>query len=494
MQPAAPAAIVPAPTSVVPSGSTFTITEKTSIVTQGAADAVRIAEYLATILRRSTGYPIPLRTVSEGADPTGAIRLVAHGADTGDEGYRLEITADSIELGAHKPAGLFHGVQTLRQLLPPQIESATAARVPWVIPGGVVTDNPRFAWRGAMLDVARHFFSVGDVKRYLDNMALYKLNVLHLHLSDDQGWRIAIKSWPNLTEIGARSEVGGGKGGFYTEAEYAEIVAYAASRYVTIVPEIDMPGHTNAALSSYPELNCDGKAPEPYTGIKVGFSSLCVGAEATWRFVDDVVAQLAAATPGEYLHIGGDEVETLTDEEYTAFIERAQGIVVKHGKKVIGWGEIGKAKLAPTTVVQHWNTGASDDAIRAAVRGGSRVLMSPASKVYLDMKYDEDTELGLKWAGLIDVRDAWDWDPAKFVTGVEEQHLIGIEAPIWSETLTTIEEVESQAFPRLAAVAEVGWSAAEGRDWEDFRSRLAAQGRRWDVLGLKFYRSPQIDW
>lgn len=484
--------VVPRPTTVRSRTVVFTITAQTALVTADAPDeAGEIAEYLATLLRRSTGYSIP---VVPGGTVKGNIVLGMGGADPGDESYLLDVGADAVHLTAPGPAGLFRGVQTLRQMLPPQIESTTTADVAWTISGGVIEDRPRFAWRGAMLDVARHFFSVTDVKRYLDDLALYKINVLHLHLSDDQGWRIAIAKWPRLTEFGALSEVGGGQGGFYSEADYAEIVDYAAKRYITIVPEIDMPGHTNAALSSYAELNCSGTAPNAYTGIEVGFSSLCVDAEATWKFVDDVVGQLAASTPGEYLHIGGDEVEKLTAEEYATFIERVEGIVSKHGKKTVGWGEIGKARISSSTVVQHWNTGASDDVVNDAIARGAKVLMSPASRAYLDMKYDEDTELGLKWAGLIEVKDAWDWDPATFVAGVSQDEIAGVEAPIWTETLQTIEDVELLAFPRLPALAEVGWSATQGRDWEDFRVRLAAQGRRWDVLGLRFYRSPQIDW
>lgn len=487
-----PAAVVPALKNVVPSDATFAITAQTAIVTATAADDTRrIAEYLAALLRPSTGFPMPV--IVEG-HASGNIVLRSTGGLAGDEGYVLEVTADSVSLGAHEPAGLFHGVQTLRQLLPPQVESEVLQAGPWTLPGGRIEDSPRFPWRGAMLDVSRHFFDVNAVKRYIDDIALYKMNVLHLHLSDDQGWRVAIEKWPRLGEVGGRSQVGGGPGGFYTKADYAEIVAYAAHRYITVVPEIDMPGHTNAALSSYAELNCKGKAPKPYTGTEVGFSSLCVTAAATWAFIRDVVAELAAMTPGPYIHIGGDEVERLSAAEYAGFVARVEDVVAKNGKQVVGWAEIGKATILPTTVVQYWNTRASDKIVREAVARGARVLMSPASKTYLDMKYDERTELGLTWAGLIEVQDSWDWDPATLMNGVAADHIVGVEAPIWSETLKSIEDVETMAFPRLPAIAEVGWSAAEGRDWADFRTRLAAQAPRWKAMGLRYYPSPQIDW
>ena len=236
-----------------------------------------------------------------------------------------------------------------------------------------------------MLDVARHFFGVDDVKRYMDLMALYKLNRLHLHLSDDQGWRIEIKSWPNLAIEGGKSEVGGGPGGYYTQQDYTALVDYGRERHITIVPEIDMPGHTNAALASYPDLNCDGIARQRYTGIEVGFSSLCVDKDITYKFIDDVVREIAALTPGAYFHIGGDEVKTLTAAQYVAFVERVQAIVQAHGKETIGWDEIAPAHLLPTTIVQHWRP---DGAPSQAVAKGARVVMSVANRAYLDMQYD----------------------------------------------------------------------------------------------------------
>lgn len=485
-------AVVPEPTSVRPSGPGFALSEQTAIVTSGSsAGATRVAHYFAGLLRRSTGFAIPI--VADRA-ASGNIVLDSDDSVPDDEGYGLQVTADSVHLTARAACGLFRGVQTLRQLLPPHIESDAVLAGPWTIPGVRIEDSPRFSWRGAMLDVTRHFFDVAAVQRYIDDIALYKINILHLHLSDDQGWRIEIAAWPRLAEFGGRSEVGGGAGGFYSKQDYAQIVAYADERYITVVPEIDMPGHTNAALSAYPELNCSGAAPAPYCGTEVGFSSLCVTAEATWAFVAGVIAELAVMTPGPFIHIGGDEVRTLSAPEYAGFVERVEGVVTANGKRSIGWGEIGKAAIASTTVLQHWNTTGSDDVVHEAAARGAHIVMSPASRTYLDLKYDEDTELGLTWAGLVEVRDAWDWDPATFVPGLAADAIIGVEAPIFTETMESIEDVESMAFPRLPALAEVGWSAVEGRNWDDFRRRLAAQAPRWDALGLRYYRSPQIDW
>jgi hexosaminidase len=357
-----------------------------------------------------------------------------------------------------------------------------------------VVDHPRFAWRGAMLDVSRHFLRVEDVKRYMDLMALHKLNRLHLHLSDDQGWRIEIRSWPALATHGGSTEVGGGPGGYYTQAQYSDLVAYARERFIVVVPEIDMPGHTNAALASYPELNCDGVAPPLYTGIQVGFSTLCVDREITYRFVDDVVREISALTPGPYFHIGGDEVEKLTAEEYRRFIERVQGIVASHGKRMIGWDEIAPVELRPTSIIQYWRPGSSRPEIAEAVARGARVILSPADRVYLDMKYDTSTVLGLAWAGHTSVRHAYEWEPGTILEGVPESAVLGIEAPLWSETLGTIRDFEYMAFPRLAAVAEAAWSPAAARSWSDFRTRLGAQAARWSALGINYHRAPDVPW
>ena len=402
------------------------------------------------------------------------------------EGYRLEVDDAGIRIESADGAGAFYARQTLAQL-------TTDGRVPFVS----VTDHPRFAYRGAMLDVARHFFAVADVKRYIDDIALLKLNHLHLHLTDDQGWRIQIDSWPKLTEIGASTQVGGGGGGFYTQADYAEIVAYAAERFVTIVPEIDMPGHTNAAISAYPAL---GTAPaEPYEGIEVGFSSFAIRSEATYAFIDDVVRQLAAITPGPYLHLGGDESLATTDDDFLYFIERATGIAAQYGKTIIGWHEMGRSDALPAgTVGQYWNFTTPEEnhaePTLAFVAQGGSVNMSPANVAYLDMQYPETGEFGLLWAqGPTSVKEAYEWDPAEVIDGVGDEQLLGVEAPVWAETLTRIDEVEFMAFPRIAAIAEKAWSPAGG-SYSDFEPRLVAFGSFLDAQGVNFYRTAEVSW
>jgi hexosaminidase len=489
-------AVIPLPQSIdLSPGSTFVVTAQTVIIVPPGDDRVlAIGQFLSHWIGLAAA-PAPPRVEAAGQTmPGGSIVLALGAAAAGDEGYDLSITSERVTIAANQPAGLFYGVQTLRQLLPPFVEfgGVRPDRSRAVMaPAGRIVDRPRFAWRGAMLDVARHFFTVDDVKRYLDLMALYKLNRLHLHLADDQGWRIDIASWPNLARHGGSTQVGGGPGGYYTQAQYADLVAYAASRFITIVPEIDMPGHTNAALASYPELNCSGTATELYTGTDVGFSALCVDSDVTYRFIDDVVREIAAITPGAYVHVGGDEVKTLAPAQYTAFIARVQKIVVAHGKQMIGWDEIAAADLGATAIVQHWRPKESP---AAAVARGATVILSPANRVYVDMKYDAQTAIGLTWAGVIEVRDAYDWDPATMFAGVPESSIIGIEAALWSETVTNMREVELLAFPRLAESAEVAWSPANRRAWDEFKGRLAAQAPRWTALGVNFYRSPQVDW
>ncbi len=491
--------VVPVPVSVAPATSTtYTLPLDAGIFTHaGSAAAREVGTYLAGILRPSTGFALPVSDASS-TTPTSGISLLLSGADpsVGSQGYQLDVTASTVVIRAQTDTGLFAGVQTLRQLLPPEVESAVVRPGPWVVPGGRIIDHPRFAYRGTMLDVARHFHPVSTIKRHLDRIALYKINYLHLHLSDDQGWRIVIDSWPRLATIGGSTQVGGGAGGFYTKAEYQEIVAYAAQRHITIVPEIDMPGHTNAALASYAELNCSGVAPPLYTGTDVGFSTLCTSKEVVYTFVSNVLSELAALTPGPYLHVGGDEANVLTGAQYATFINRVQPMVPALGKAVMGWHQIGASAVnhSANRVVQYWGLTTSDSLVSNAVSQGARVVMSPANKAYLDMKYNSQTQLGLSWAGFIEVQTAYGWDPGAYLSGVPSSAILGVEAPLWTETIVTEDNIEFMAFPRLPAIAELGWSPWSTHNWDTFKLRLGAQGPRWTVMGIDFYRSPQVPW
>jgi hexosaminidase len=484
--------VVPAPASVTPGGPPYRITHDTHIRVDDSREARGIGAYLAELLRPSTGYRLPVTTHGRGG-----IQLRLAKGPFGAEGYRLDSGAKGVTITAAQPAGLFHGVQTLRQLLPAAVEKDTVQRGPWLVAGGTIRDTPRYGWRGAMLDVSRHFFTVDQLKRSIDQLALYKINKLHLHLSDDQGWRIEIKGWPRLTRYGGTSEVGNGPGGYYTQAQYSSIVRYAAKHFITVIPEVDTPSHTNAALASYAQLNCDGVAPPLYTGIEVGFSSLCIDKPVTYRFLDDVIGQLARLTPGPYLHIGGDEAHSTSRADYIRFVEKVEPIVRRHGKLMMGWAETSAAQLSGTGLAEYWNPASGTDpgtetATDAAAQG-VKLVMAPASKTYLDMKYDELTPMGQDWAGLVEVSDSYDWDPVTYVSGIKESDVAGVEAPVWTETLKDLSDVEYMAFPRLPGVAEKGWSTAN-HSWAEYRTRLATQSARWEVMGVNYYCSPQVDW
>jgi hexosaminidase len=487
-------AVIPRPASVEADGGIFNLTNLAAIYVDPETDETKaIGQYLADKINPSTGYNIQVRAAS-GVPGKGNILLSLSGADpsVGEEGYEMVITPELVKVTANQPAGLFYGIQTLRQLFPPAIDSSSVQPGPWNLGTGKIRDYPRYAWRGTMLDVARHFFSVRDVTQYIDLLAYYKINRLHLHLTDDQGWRIQIKSWPNLTLYGGSLEVGGTPGGYYSQDDYAYITAYAKSRYITIVPEIEMPGHINSALASYAELNCDGIAQNLYTDIAVGFSSLCLSKDISYTFVENVIAEVAAITPGPYFHIGADEASATSQPDYLDFIHRVQAIINDNGKQMIGWEEISQSPLQPSTIIQHWNP--NDGFARQSIVQGVKVIMSPANRAYMDMKYTASTSLGLDWAGDINVEKAYSWDPATLVNGVTDEYILGVEAPLWSETLKSLDDLEYMAFPRILGFAEMGWTPQSLRNWYEYRLRLGAQGPRMEALGINFYNTPEIDW
>ncbi|MCM5664426.1 beta-N-acetylhexosaminidase [Galbibacter mesophilus] len=476
--------IIPVPKSVISSEDGFSFSENSAVLYNDESLEFSV-EFFKNEVRNNTGLAISSEINSDTASEGIHFQLID--AIKG-EAYRLTIKKERILLEAGTSEGIFRGVQTLLQLIPKKKQD-TSILNSWSLPALIINDFPEYAYRGSMLDVSRHFFTVEQVKKYIDYLAAYKFNYFHIHLTDDQGWRIEIKSWPKLTEIGARTEVDGGEGGFYTQEDYREIVKYARERFITVVPEIDMPGHTNAALTSYPELNCDGKAPELYTGTKVGFSSFCIEKEVTYTFVEDVIRELAAITPGPYIHIGGDESLSTEEEDYISFIARVQDIVYENGKTPIGWDEIQHAPLKSETLVQFW--GKEKNAIEA-VKKGAKLIMSPSTKAYMDMKYDSLTKLGLNWAGYIDVETGYNWNPDEILTGVTRKDILGVEAPLWTETIEDMAAIEYMVFPRLMGYAEIGWSAKKDRNWEAYKKRLKKHLEILDVRGVNFYNSEEV--
>ncbi|GAA1945378.1 beta-N-acetylhexosaminidase [Microbacterium deminutum] len=499
--------VVPAPSSIVAAdGAAFALDADTPI--QGARDA---AAALTAVVHARTGLALSPSTGS--ATGRGIELSVTPGGAA--ESYRIEADAASVVVTGADAAGLFYGVQTLSQLIARKGDG-------WSVPAVVIEDAPRFAYRGVMLDVARHFHPVETVKAYIDRAAGLKFNALHLHLSDDQGWRIQLDSRPKLTELASGTAVGGDPGGFYTKADYREIVEYAASRHMIVVPEIDMPGHTHAVGVAYPELaeapvltdqmteQARGEgiaapvAGAPYEGTVVGFSSLKIHDEATYDFISDVFGELAGMTPGPYLHLGGDESLGTDPHDFAEFVARASSIIADLGKTPIAWHEAGDAPgLADTTIGQYWGfvtpTGGMDVTAKGFVDNGAQLILSPADAVYLDMKYSADAPLGLTWAnGPTSVERAYSWEPSDVISGIDDSDILGVEAPMWSETIRTLDDIDEMAFPRIAAAAEAAWSPATGRsdlrNWQSFRQRVGDLGPLWKSLGIHFHASEEIPW
>lgn len=487
------AALIPKPTKTIPTFSAFALDENTAIYTGPSTDLHKVGMFLSEKIKLKTGLDIPVNSAEESlVDRIIYINKTDSIGVKNQEAYELYIARDSIVLNATSGEGAFRGIQTLRQLIPDRSNDTLNEQRIWPIPSGKIEDGPNFEYRGTMLDVARHFFSVADIKKYIDALAYYKINTLHLHLTDDQGWRIAIAAWPKLTAVGGQSEVGGGKGGFYTKEDYESIVKFAAQHYITIIPEVDMPGHTNAASLSYPFLHAGGKADTPRvrTDMKVGYSSLHTRKDTVYHFIDDVIGELTVLTPGPYFHIGGDESHVTRKKDYIDFVERVEALVRKHGKQMIGWDEIATAAIDSSTVTQYWRTKKN---AQTAVEKNMKVILSPANKCYLDMKYDSLSKHGLDWAGTIPIDTAYTWDPETY-SGIPKDHILGIEAPLWSETIATLDELEYLAFPRIIGYAELGWSIPENRSWEMYRQRLRKQQPFLERMEIDFYRSPLIDW
>ncbi|TYP97555.1 hexosaminidase [Tenacibaculum adriaticum] len=483
---------IPKPLKVISTNSGFALDKHTAIYTsKNNTEFEEVGRFLANKIKAKTDLDLKVN-IDEILDKETVIYInQSNGINHNKrEAYQLYITQDSIILNSNTTEGAFRGIQTLQQIIPETSNDTLSSTKIWVVPTGKIIDSPQFEYRGAMLDVARHFFNVEDVKKYIDILAYYKYNALHLHLTDDQGWRIEIKSWPKLTEIGGSTEVGGGSGGFYTQKEYSEIVNYAAIHHIIIVPEIDMPGHTNAASVSYPFLNGNGKTPKLYKGMKVGFSTFNTHKDTVYAFIDDVVREISALSPGPYFHIGGDESHVTKKKDYIYFITKVEKIVQKYGKRIIGWDEIATANIDSTSISQFWS---SKKNAEKAINKNMKIIMSPAKKAYLDMKYDSLSKHGLHWAGYIPVDTAYIWTPESY-DGIPIKNILGIEAPLWSETISNIDELEYLAFPRAIGYSELGWTTQENRDWENYRLRLAKQSSFLNRMNVNYYPSILIDW
>ncbi len=406
----------------------------------------------------------------------------------GEEGYILNIGSEGVTLKGATDAGLFYAVQTLRQFFPPEVEQQQLNNENFSLRYVSIEDKPEYSWRGTMVDVARSFFGLDYLKRHVDRMALYKMNRLHLHLTDDQGWRIEIKSKPKLTEVASKGSVENGRSGYLTQEEYKELQDYALERNIIIIPEIDMPGHIYSALLAYPELNCPENAnihpkkalpPDLFTGHDVGWSRFCLENPETYDFVSEIVGELASITKGPWIHMGGDEIE---DPLYTEFVEKADSIVHHYDKISIGWEEVTQTKVSPDFISQEWN-GKTESVMKDV-----KVIESICSNFYLDHGNTADQENTATWCTQgITIEEVYSFSTSN-------PHVIGVEAPVWSEQVWTDEAMDDRFWPRAAAVAEIGWTASEKREISDFKNRLAKHGPRLGEMGIHFFNSPGIQW
>jgi hexosaminidase len=503
-QPPAPA-IIPQPMAIETRPGAFALGDSTAILVSGKDSEVGVvAEYLAMQLRESTGLSLAVKEAGAGqAALQSAITLsIATDASLGDEGYELAVESSGVSLKAAKACGLFRGTQTVRQLLSGGGAAGNASG-PWPLSAVRIIDRPRYPWRGMLLDCGRHFMTKDFVKRYIDLLAYHKMNVLHWHLTDDQGWRIEIKKYPKLTEIGAWRGKGKERyGGFYTQEDVREIVAYAKSRYVTIVPEIEMPGHSLAALASHPELSCTGGPFSVGTQWGVFDDVYCAGSDSTFEFLQEVLSEVIALFPSEYIHIGGDEcpkvrwekcprcqarlkAEGLKDERelQSYFIHRIEKFLNDKGRRLIGWDEILEGGLAPNATVQSWR--GMDGAVTAA-KSGHGVIASPTSHCYLDYA-QEEAPGEMLIMGFLPIETVYSFEPTPAgLTPEQALHVLGAEGNIWTEHAPQA-RVDHQVFPRLCALAEVTWSPKAARKWDDFDRRMRVHYRRLDAMGVTYF-------
>ncbi|PCH74806.1 MAG: beta-N-acetylhexosaminidase [Flavobacteriaceae bacterium] len=494
--------------------------DKQTTICQLDLEAKEAVSLLSRKFKLASGMDLTVRIQEE--NPTNTIVFIS---DTSlvKEGYVLEISAENIRIKAHSKQGFLYGVQSVLQLLPVQIESSELVKnVDWIVPNIVIKDQPRFQWRGLMLDVSRHFFKVDEVKEVIDGLSKLKMNVLHLHLVDNQGWRIAIKKYPKLTSVGAfriesenkqLREINGKEegytqtqGGFYSQEDIREIVAYATLKGIEVIPEIELPAHVASSVAAYPSLSCGIYSDEEPDANWENPGMYCVGKESTFEFLENVLLEILPLFPSKYVHIGGDEAGKGTwkkckecqqrikneglsgeDELQSYVIKRMEKFLSSKGKKLMGWDEILEGGLAKDATVMSWR---GVEGGWEAAKHGNDVVMTPGSHCYFDHYQGPKSEEPLAWGGFTTLSKVYEFDP--IVAGMspkEQAHVLGGQANLWTEYIPTVSHMEYMLYPRLAAMSETLWSPKASRDWDDFSQRLMPLLNRYEFLGINYAKS-----
>ena len=503
--------IIPTPVSLEQAEGNFSLSKNMKIAAS-TPEAKTVAEYFAGQMNLATGYDIKV-----GDDAIGGMELIIDEAlGVNDEGYMLDVTPHSDVVKAKTAQGLFYGMQSFMQLLPAEIQSQVEVDgIAWTAPAVSIKDEPRFEYRGIMLDPCRHFIPVENIKKHLDVLALFKINRMHWHLTDDQGWRIEIKKYPKLTEVGSKRIDGEGTeyGGFYTQEQIKDIVKYASDRFITIIPEIELPGHELAAISAYPELSCKGEPTTPRIIWGVEDIVLCAGKDATFEFFQDVLDEVASLFPGEYIHIGGDECPKLSwkecplcqkrineeglnsDRNHSAeerlqsyFIQRIEKYLAeKHDRKIIGWDEILEGGLAPSATVMSWR--GEQGGIAAASLGHDAIMTPSSDGMYIDQFQGDPKIEPVAIGGYDPLSRVYAYNPVPdtlAATG-KAKFIKGVQTNLWSEYMYCPDLVEYRAYPRVLALAEIGWTSLSRKDYKDFERRLNNALVRLDELNINYH-------
>jgi hexosaminidase len=511
--------IIPQPLSIKTLAGKFTLTNATKIYADGGStELMKIGEMLSAQLKNQTGRSLRVIGTQASSLKNVIVLTLKNAIDTlGDEGYTLSVNPDKIVIKANNPKGIFYGMQTLLQLVPPKSSAANIA-----IPAVNILDKPRFGWRGLMLDVGRYFYPVDFLKKFIDYMAMHKMNTFHWHLTEDHGWRIEIKKYPRLTEVGAWREGTqfdrfvknidkNPHGGYYTQDQIREVVAYAKDRFITIVPEIEMPGHSLAALVAYPELSCTGGPFKMPVAWGIQKDVYCAGNEQTYKFLEDVLSEIADLFPSPIIHIGGDEcpkdrwkecpkcqakikAEGLKDEHelQSYFIKRIENFLLTKNKRIIGWDEILEGGLAPNAAVMSWRGIVGGI---AAAKQHHDVVMTPTDFTYFDYYQGEPYLEPAAIGGLLTLEKVYSYEPIPEELSAEEASYIkGVQGNVWTEYIHSPEKVEYMTFPRAAALAEVAWTKPQLKNWDDFKRRMETQYQRYENAGINYAKSAYNVW